>query len=146
MTQSPKCQMGLVLHTFQFTITYRPGTKTVKADALSRQFHSDPEPRDPKPLLPPTIFISPLIWKIDEEIAAGNHEAPPGGPEYKTYVPPEHRLTLIDSAHSVPGSRHPGSQQALSLLSARYWWPKMPSGYLPICPRMLSLCHLKNFP
>lgn len=33
---------------------------------------------------------------------------------------------LSRSAHSVPGSGHPGSQLTLLLLSNLYWWPGMP--------------------
>jgi len=49
---------------FDFTVSYRPGSKNCKADALSRlQRDSLPER-----ILPPAMIISPILWDIDEQI------------------------------------------------------------------------------
>ncbi len=111
---------------FHFTITYRPGNRNCKADALSR-VHSPDSPTEPEPILPPALIVNPIIWNIDQDIrdATLTEPAPLGGPEGKTFVPVSIRQSLLDSVHKVPGSGHPGSQRTLSLLQARYWWPSM---------------------
>ncbi len=104
-----------VFHPVQFLL--HPGNRNCKADALSR-FHSLNAPSDPQPILPPALIISPIIWKIDEEIRAATLTKPDplGGPEGKTFVPTSQRQSLLGSVHSVPCSGHPGSQWTLSLL------------------------------
>ncbi|KAK3548988.1 hypothetical protein QTP70_024801, partial [Hemibagrus guttatus] len=44
---------------FQFMVTYRPGSKNGKADALSRRFEGADEPVLSEPILPPTAILAP---------------------------------------------------------------------------------------
>lgn len=39
-----QAQWSLLFSRFHFTVTYRPGSKNVKADALSRQFDGETNP------------------------------------------------------------------------------------------------------
>ncbi len=111
---------------FHFTITYRPGNRNCKADALSR-LHSPDAPFEPEPILPPALIVSPIQWNINKDIRAATltEPAPLGGPKGKMYVPTSKRQSLLGSVHQVPGSGHPCSQQTLSLLQPCYWWPSM---------------------
>ncbi|KAL0198153.1 hypothetical protein M9458_006693, partial [Cirrhinus mrigala] len=111
---------------FHLKITYRPGSKNIPADALSRL--SSPEPStDPEPIIPSHLFISPIIWNIDRDIqqATLQEPAPPDCPEGKIYVPSSLRNRLLGTVHQSPGSGHPGSKRTLSLLQSRYWWSSM---------------------
>ncbi|KAK3565354.1 hypothetical protein QTP86_007128 [Hemibagrus guttatus] len=112
---------------FNFCVTYRPGNKNTKADALSRIHSPDPMPEEPEPILPPDLFVCPITWSLDDDIRAATEEepAPPGGPDGKAYVPTSLSLSLLDLVHASPGSGHPGRQRTLSLLKERYWWPNM---------------------
>ncbi|XDV42037.1 hypothetical protein PO909_010789 [Leuciscus waleckii] len=94
---------------FHFAVTYRPGSKNCKADVLSRLPHPDPEPATPEPILPPAMIVSPIQWALDDQIrqATLTKPAPPGGPEGRIFIPLTYRLSLIDSAHTSPGSGHP---------------------------------------
>ncbi|KAI2660329.1 Transposon Ty3-I Gag-Pol polyprotein [Labeo rohita] len=83
---------------FNFKIIYLPGTKNVKADALSHE---------------------------DIRHATLHEPTPPECPEGKTYIPRSQRQHLLDTMHESPGSGHPGSRRTLLLLQARYWWPSM---------------------
>ncbi|KAK3565245.1 hypothetical protein QTP86_001581 [Hemibagrus guttatus] len=47
---------------FKFAISYHPGLKNVKADALSRIYGPDIASDDPEPILPEKIFASPISW------------------------------------------------------------------------------------
>ncbi len=115
-----QCSLYFELQSHQFT------TERAKV-ALSRLHQPDPTPEEPEPILPPSIFTSPALWKLDDQIQAATliEPAPPGGPEGKRYIPSNLRLTLLDSVHTSPGSGHPGSHRTLSLLRNRYWWPNM---------------------
>ncbi len=122
-----QARWALLFTRFNFIISYHPGNKNIKADALSRLHQPDPTPDEPEPVLPSSVFLSPIQWALDDQIRAATltEPAPLGGPECKEYVPSTLRLTLLDSVHTSPGSGHPGSNRTLSLLQGRYWWPNM---------------------
>ncbi|XP_067220254.1 gap junction alpha-6 protein-like [Chanodichthys erythropterus] len=73
---------------FNFTVSYHPGNKNCKDDALSRLCQPDPENPDPEPILPPAMIVSPIQWSINQRISEANRlePAPPGGPEGLLYV------------------------------------------------------------
>ncbi|KAL0167736.1 hypothetical protein M9458_035958, partial [Cirrhinus mrigala] len=121
-----QARWALFFTRFRLKITYRPGSKNIPADALSRQ--SAPEPSaDPEPIIPSHLFISPIIWNIDRDIqqATLQEPAPPDCPEGKIYVPSSLRNHLLGTVHQSPGSGHPGSKRTLSLLQSCYWWSSM---------------------
>lgn len=55
-----QARWSLFFSRFNFKITYRPGSKNGKADALSRQFDSPSEPSKPEPILPSTLIVAPV--------------------------------------------------------------------------------------
>ncbi|KAL0169271.1 hypothetical protein M9458_033867, partial [Cirrhinus mrigala] len=141
-----QARWALFFSRFRFTITYRPGHKNVKADALSR-LHQPDLPTTSDPILPPEHFLCPIIWDLDRQLqeATSLEPVPPGGPEDKVYVPSSMRSALLDSVHSSPGSGHPGSKRTLSLLRSRFWWPQMArevSQHVHAC----SVCAMTNTP
>ncbi|KAK3565211.1 hypothetical protein QTP86_001027 [Hemibagrus guttatus] len=105
-----QARWALFFTRFNFCVTYRPGNKNTKADALSRIHSPDPMPEEPEPILPLDLFVCPITWSLDDVIRATTEEepAPPGGPDGKAYVPTSLRLSLLDSVHASPGSGHPG--------------------------------------
>ncbi|KAI2661157.1 Transposon Tf2-6 polyprotein [Labeo rohita] len=122
-----QARWALFFTRFDFHISYRPGTKNTKADALSRLHQPDPISDEPETILPQSVFLAPIQWSWDDQIQeATRHEpAPPGGPEGKQYIPSSLRHYLLDSVHTSPGSGHPGGKRTLSLLRNHYWWPQM---------------------
>ncbi|KAL0195414.1 hypothetical protein M9458_008986 [Cirrhinus mrigala] len=121
-----QARWALFFTRFNFTITYRPGSKNTVADALSRQYSPD-LPTEPETILPSDLIVSHIQWELDLDIqnATLQEPAPPDCPEGKIYVPQHLRLSLLGTAHKSLGSGHPGSQRTLSLLQSRYWWPSM---------------------
>ncbi|KAI2658094.1 Transposon Tf2-8 polyprotein [Labeo rohita] len=121
-----EARWALFFTRFDYKITYRPGSKNISADALSR-LHSTEQPVEPEPIVPSNLIISPIVWEMDEDIRSATLQeaAPPECPEGKIYVPLTLRQNLLDTAHRSPGSGHPGSQWTLSLIQSRYWWPSM---------------------
>ncbi|KAL0199850.1 hypothetical protein M9458_003037, partial [Cirrhinus mrigala] len=69
-----QARWALFLTRFNFKITYYPGSKNFKADALSRQFSID-SPTEPERIIPPDLIVSPIIWDIDQNI---RNVYPPG--------------------------------------------------------------------
>ncbi|KAK3519933.1 hypothetical protein QTP70_008029 [Hemibagrus guttatus] len=124
-----QARWALFFTRFQFTISYRPRPKNVKADALSR-LHGREEPSDePKPILHEKLFVSPISWSeetLPESSAPTN--APPGCPLGLRFIPRTQRSLLIHSTHTSLGTGHPGTQGTLSLLKQRFWWPGMFKG------------------
>ncbi|KAL0195101.1 hypothetical protein M9458_008673, partial [Cirrhinus mrigala] len=138
-----QARWALFFTRFRFTITYRPGSKNIPADALSRQTSAD-LPTESEPIIPPHLIVSPIIWNLDQDIhqATLQEPAPPECPEGKIYVPRSLRHNLLGTAH---GSGHPGSKRTLSLLQNRYWWPSMRRDairYVQSC----SVCAMSNSP
>ncbi|XP_067230540.1 rhomboid-related protein 3 isoform X1 [Chanodichthys erythropterus] len=113
---------------FNFTISYRPGVKNIKADALSRLHAPEEKNDEPEPILPDTLFGSPIEWS-EETLPSSNASSrtPPGCPQGLRYITRTRRTPLLHSVHSSLGTGHPGVNETLSLLKQRFWWPNMAS-------------------
>ncbi len=111
---------------FHYTITYNPGHKNIKADALSR-LHAPVEEEDPpESIIPECIFVCPIQWNPESAPSSNASTASlPGCPPGSQYVTRTQRTLLIHSAHSSLGTGHPGANATLSLLKDHYWWPNM---------------------
>ncbi|KAL0192767.1 hypothetical protein M9458_011063, partial [Cirrhinus mrigala] len=120
---SPRqARWALFFTCFDFTISYGPGTKNTKADALSSLHAPGKLPEKPESTLPPELIVTPIQWSLDEEIAAASvsDPTPPGCPPNRTYVPKSQRNQLIHSSHTSLCTGHPGTNQTLSLLQDRF--------------------------
>ncbi|KAK3536465.1 hypothetical protein QTP86_013153 [Hemibagrus guttatus] len=124
---------------FAFTVTYRPGSKNGKADALSRQFEADDEPTQPDVILPATAILAPVQWNLIEEIRRAHTDEPPaaGCPSTKLFVPLHFRQQVMQWVHEAPSSGHPGIRRSTQLVCNRFWWPSLGSDveeYVRSCP------------
>ncbi|KAK3506293.1 hypothetical protein QTP70_001334 [Hemibagrus guttatus] len=74
-----QARWAMFLTRLVFMVTYCPGSKNGKADALSRQFEAANEPRQPDLILPATAILAPVQWDLVEEIwwAHANERLPP---------------------------------------------------------------------
>uniref|UniRef100_A0A674M8X6 ribonuclease H n=1 Tax=Takifugu rubripes TaxID=31033 RepID=A0A674M8X6_TAKRU len=61
---------ALFFSRFDFTLTFRPGSKNIRADALSRQFPEEfpGAPRDPDTIVPPARVIGVISWPIETAV------------------------------------------------------------------------------
>lgn len=122
-----QARWSLFFSRFDFTITYRPGSKNGKADALSR-IHTISEPFPVlKPILPPSIIVAPVLWKIDADIRREQRGEPTPAtcPPDKMYVPSTVRDRVIVWSHTSLASGHPGIEKSMELISRKYWWPSI---------------------
>uniref|UniRef100_A0A3B1KEA5 Gypsy retrotransposon integrase-like protein 1 n=1 Tax=Astyanax mexicanus TaxID=7994 RepID=A0A3B1KEA5_ASTMX len=127
---SRQARWSLFFSRFDFSISFRPGDRNTKADALSRVFSTSENIAGndgSKRILPPSVTVAVIRWELDDQIAEVNsgHPPPADCPSDKTYVPLRFRDQLIMWAHSALSSGHPGETRTLQLLSARYWWESM---------------------
>ncbi|KAL0199478.1 hypothetical protein M9458_008018, partial [Cirrhinus mrigala] len=102
---------------FNFSVTYRPGSKNLKADTLSRRHDIDQGDQTIVPIFPPTVVIAQISWDLMEEIQRAQQDEPP---------PPEslHDRTL-QWVHTSLGSGHPGINRTTTVVRNAFWWPTM---------------------
>lgn len=123
-----QARWALFFTRFNFTVTCRPGSKNVKADALSRQFESSTDPLSNEPIISPTLIIAPVQWDIMTEIAEAQVTDPsPHCPQNLTYVPATLRDKVIKLVHNTPSSGHPGINATVQLLNNKFWWSSLQS-------------------
>ncbi|KAI2662443.1 Transposon Tf2-9 polyprotein [Labeo rohita] len=122
-----QARWALFFTRFNFTVTYRPGSKNSKADALSRQHDPHLDTHPPEPILPPTVILAPVSWDIMEEIQRRHDQDPPPPqcPPNKHYVPQEMRHQVLQWVHTSLSAGHPGISRTLHLLKNSFWWPSM---------------------
>ncbi|KAL0181744.1 hypothetical protein M9458_024150, partial [Cirrhinus mrigala] len=112
---------------WSFTVTYRPGTKNHKADALSRRHDPDQPDRPIVSILPPSVVIAQISWDLMEEIQRGqqNEPSPPECPPNRQYVPQALRQRTLQWVHASLSSGHPGIHCTTILVGNAFWWPNM---------------------
>ena len=124
---SRQARWGLFFNRFDFSLSYRPGSRNVKPDALSRLYDPEPVAKEPEPILPLTCVVGAVTWQIENEVKQANGEAPPpcGCPENRLFVPVDLRPQVIHWAHTSLLSCHPGVRRTMFAISRRFWWPVM---------------------
>lgn len=122
-----QARLSLFFSRFNFTVTYHPGSKNTKADALSRQYEGEKVDQQPETIIPSTLVVAPIQWDIMTELEQANAqlEIPSECPPEKVYVPESFRLRVMEQVHSLPASGHPGITSTIQLLQNRFWWPTL---------------------
>lgn len=111
---------------FQFSISYWPGSKNTRADALSRIHSTTSSNQESTPILPPECFINAFTWENDKELAQTQpHNIPETCPPRLMCVPWQLKGHLITWVHSSPATGHPNSYYTYQLLKIKYWWENM---------------------
>ncbi|XP_067220501.1 uncharacterized protein [Chanodichthys erythropterus] len=85
--QGTPTRWAMFFSRFNFSISYRPGSKNTKADALSRLYAPEEKPEKPDTILPESIFVNPIQWS-EETIPSTNASTrtPPGCPQGLQYI------------------------------------------------------------
>ncbi|KAK3506748.1 hypothetical protein QTP70_023746 [Hemibagrus guttatus] len=111
------------------TVSYRPGSKNGKADALSRQSEGAGILGQPELILPATALLAPVRWDLLGEIRRAHIEEPPPAdcPPRRLFVPSQFRPQVMWWVHEAPSSGHPGTRWSAQLVSHRFWWPSLGS-------------------
>uniref|UniRef100_A0A1A8FIG4 Gypsy retrotransposon integrase-like protein 1 n=1 Tax=Nothobranchius korthausae TaxID=1143690 RepID=A0A1A8FIG4_9TELE len=117
---------SLFFSRFNFIISYRPGSKNIKPDALSRQFSPDRE-QEPGTIIPPSCVVGSLTWDIRDKVLQAQKSDPgPGNvPHDLLFVPNQVRGSVIHWAHTGRFSMHPGVGRTVALIRRMFWWPTL---------------------
>ncbi|KAK3523070.1 hypothetical protein QTP86_012653 [Hemibagrus guttatus] len=124
-----QARWALFFTRFQFTVSYRPGSKNGKADALSRQSEVAGDLGQPEFILPTTALLAPVRWDLLGEIQRAHAEEPPPAdcPPRRLFVPSRFQPQVMRWVHEAPSSGHPGTRRSAQLVSHRFWWPSLGS-------------------
>uniref|UniRef100_A0A3B3C9J6 Gypsy retrotransposon integrase-like protein 1 n=1 Tax=Oryzias melastigma TaxID=30732 RepID=A0A3B3C9J6_ORYME len=124
-SDSRQARWALFFSRFNFTVSYRPGSRNLKPDALSRMHTPDEPGPSSDPILPSSCVIASLTWEVE---AASRHALatdldPGNGPPNRQYVPALVRSQVLTWIHASRFSCHPGYRRTLLQLQRRFWWP-----------------------
>ncbi len=124
---SRQARWALFFGRLDFSLSYRPGSKNVKTDSLSRIFDPSERPSTPECLLPETLVVSTLTWEVKSRVrmALEGVTPPPGGPPNRLFVPEGLRSDVIQWGHCSNVACHPGVNRTRFMVKQRFWWPLM---------------------
>ncbi|KAL0192526.1 hypothetical protein M9458_010822, partial [Cirrhinus mrigala] len=119
-----QARWALFFEHFDFHLSYRPGSKNTKADALSRQHQKDTITSDPAPVLPSQIILAPIRWGLEERIRQSHSQEPPPSetPAGRLFVPNHLRQEVLQWGHDSTLAGHQGVQRTSSFISRAFWW------------------------
>ncbi|KAK3544068.1 hypothetical protein QTP86_000876 [Hemibagrus guttatus] len=107
-----QARWALFFTRFQLTVSYRPGSKNGKADALSRQFEAASDSGQPDLILLAATLLAPVRWDLVDEIQRAHANS----------------LFLSSSGLRLCGGctgpilGHPGTRRSTQLISHFFWW------------------------
>ena len=124
---SRQARWSLFFGRFNFSISYRPGHKNTKPDALSRQFSPEGHSSCHSTILPTTCVAASLTWEIESVVqdALRTQPDPGGGPPGRLFVPPPARSQVLQWAHTSRFSCHPGIRRTIDMLRRTFWWSSL---------------------
>ena len=125
---SRQARWSLFFGRFNFSLTYRPGSRNVKPDALSRQFNTMNTPASPDTILSPSCLkVAADTWEIESLIRKAQVTEPDPGnsPPNCLFVPSSVRSQVLVWGHTSRFACHPGVGRTLSLVKRHFWWPAM---------------------
>uniref|UniRef100_A0A8C5QE97 Gypsy retrotransposon integrase-like protein 1 n=1 Tax=Leptobrachium leishanense TaxID=445787 RepID=A0A8C5QE97_9ANUR len=143
-----QARWALFFSRFHMVITYRPGSKNGKADALSRAKENPPEINN-DPILPKTCFtvIRPSLWDTIKQHTDPLEQMDPSLSLYqqdgfllykqKIFVPTAAILSVLQYCHDSLLGGHGGTLKTTDLISRSFWWPQMAEdimSYVKNCP------------
>ncbi|KAL0157924.1 hypothetical protein M9458_046000, partial [Cirrhinus mrigala] len=119
-----QARWALFFEHFNFQLSYRPGSKNTKADAISRQHQRDTTSSDPAPVLPPHIILAPLQWGLEERVRQSHSQVPPPPetPAGRLFVPDHLRREVLQWGHDSTLAGHQGVQRTISFIGRAFWW------------------------
>uniref|UniRef100_A0A8C1PUC8 Gypsy retrotransposon integrase-like protein 1 n=1 Tax=Cyprinus carpio TaxID=7962 RepID=A0A8C1PUC8_CYPCA len=120
-----QARWALFFARFNFSISYRPGSKNVKPDALSRLFDSSEVPSTQEVIIPQGRVVGAAIWGIERLVkrALSHSTSPRNVPKNRLFVPVSARLAVLQWGHTSKLTAHPGVRGTLASIRQRFWWP-----------------------
>lgn len=137
---SRQARWALFFTRFDFSLSFRPGSRNVKPDALSRQFQREgDESTSTATILPSPCVVASLTWEIEERVrnSTEGEAGPSACPPDRLYVPAALRSDVLQWAHASKFSCHPGIQRTRDVVQQRFWWSTLEEDtreYVNACP------------
>ena len=118
-----QARWSLLFNRFYFTLSYCPGSRNVKLDALSRLHPSPSDSESSDTILPLRTMVAATRLEIVDKVERSleGEVIMPNTPANWMYVPDEARSAVLEWAHSSSCACHPGVCHTLALLSHRFW-------------------------
>lgn len=94
---SRQARWALFFSRFNFTLSYRRGSKNVKPDILSRLHSREADADEVSPILLATCFVGAVTWEVESRVREVLRSAtvPSGCPPNRLFVTPELRGQVI---------------------------------------------------
>uniref|UniRef100_A0A3Q1K565 Gypsy retrotransposon integrase-like protein 1 n=2 Tax=Anabas testudineus TaxID=64144 RepID=A0A3Q1K565_ANATE len=134
-----QARWSLFFSRFNFLLSYRPGSRNTKPDALSRQFadETDSDARQETILSP--LVLRAMRWDLEKKVRDFKHvnPVPAGCPPGCLFVPVCLRQQVLRWGHDSQLACHPGTTRTIALIIQRYWWPAIKVDvrrYVSACP------------
>ena len=134
-----QARWSLFFSRFRFSLSYRPGSKNVKPDALSRLHLLSQSSDVPTTVLPADMLVTATHLDIESlvERALEGVTAPANSSAGQLYVPEEVQSEVLTWTHSSQLACHPVVHHTLALLGHRFWWPSVhrdTTEFVSACP------------
>ena len=133
-----QARWSLLFNRFHFTLSYRPGSRNTKLDALSRLYSSLPDLEIPDTILPVNTLVAATRLEVVDEVerALEGKVTLAKTPANRLYVPDEVRPVVFKWAHSSSLACHPGVRHTLALLCRHFWWSSVRRNveFVAACP------------
>ncbi len=102
---------SLFFNRFQFILSFCPGTKNLKPDALSRVYANSNQEDLITPIITSSKIVSPVQWELENTIRQAQVQEPDpgGGPTNCLFVPKSVRSQVLQWGHSSRLTCHPGT-------------------------------------
>lgn len=120
-----QARWSLFFNRFQFILSYCPGSKNLKPDALSRVYSSSNQEDPVTPIIPSSKIVAPVRWELENTVrqAQAQEPDPGGGPTNRLFVPKAVRSHVLQWGHVSRLTCHPGTTRTLEFLQSWFWWP-----------------------
>ncbi|CAJ0957352.1 unnamed protein product, partial [Ranitomeya imitator] len=121
-----QARWSLFFARFDFVISYLPGSKNVKADALSRSFVPDsPGLSEPASILKEGVIVSAISPDLRRVLQKFQANKPDRCPAEKLFVPDRWTSKFISELHCSVLAGHPGIFGTRELVARSFWWPSL---------------------
>ncbi len=120
---SLQARWALFFDRFCFPLSYRPGSKNIKPDALSRLFASPGREAPPDTISPRSVVVASVSWGVERRVreALWGVEVLRGCPTGLLFVPGLLLPSVLEWSHSSRLVCHPGVQRTLASVLYSSW-------------------------
>lgn len=119
---SRQARWALFFNRFNLILSYHPGSKNLKPDALSRQFEQPERESCPEPILPTSEVVAPFQWNIETAVKRAQQQQPDpnNGPIGHLFVPNHMHYEVLQWAHASLPSGQPGTTRSSKLVQRKF--------------------------